>query len=73
MGRLNLLHFFAGFRRSSIVKQFFHQNAQTSTNKKNVGPVTKSRRHVEYINDMDDDVEICIEDLDYDMDTGVIS
>ena len=38
------------------------------------GAVTKSRRHVEYISDdMDDDLGICSEDLDDDMDTGVIS
>ena len=39
-----------------------------------VVPVTKSRRHVEYISDdMDDDFGICSEDLDDDMDTGVVS
>ena len=43
-----------------------HQHVELKT-------VTKSRRHVEYIGDyMDDDLEICSEDLDDDMDTGVI-
>ena len=38
------------------------------------GAAAKSRRHVEYIiGDMDDDLGICSEDLDDDMDTGVIS
>ena len=38
------------------------------------GDVTKSRRHVEYIsNGMDNDFGICSEDLDDDMDTGLIS
>ena len=38
------------------------------------GRVTKSRLHVEYISDdMDDDLGICSEDLNDDMDTGVVS
>ena len=38
------------------------------------GAVTKSRLYVECISDdMDDDLGICNEDMDDDMDTGVIS
>ena len=38
------------------------------------GAVTKSRRHAEYISDnMDDDLGICSENLDDNMDAGVIS
>ena len=58
----------------SVPKCPIHEARYAFCDNSSLRAVTKSCRHVEYISDdMDDDLGICSEDLNDDMDTGVIS